>query len=134
MTEQGRYATMVFEDLLWRLFPIMLREAIKVAREYPEATDAELERRLSEHCRAMQTEYDRQIGELARAELKEKRDRKSDPETVKRNLEICVLRKKDKRKWSIAKLARQYQLTPRAITKILSAEAKWHWLAQTGTK
>ena len=48
-----------------------------------------------------------------------------DPETVKRNVEICNLRNEDKKKWSQGRLAKKFNVTDRYIRKVLEEESKW---------
>lgn len=62
------------------------------------------------------------------ANYKSKRNRKSDPDTIKRNVEICDLRKQDRKKWSLRKLAKHFNVTDRAITLVLKDEDKWRRL------
>lgn len=134
LTEQGRYAEMVFKEILWRFFPFLEQEARRLAREKPQLSDEEFEKEHHERMKQYAELRDREIGELERAKLKKQRDRKSDPGNVKRNLEICNRRRQDRKKWSLGKLAKTYRLTPRAITKIISEEEKWRRLAaQPGT-
>jgi hypothetical protein len=56
---------------------------------------------------------------------KQKRDRKSSPAIVRRNLEICDLRRLNPDHWSQARLAQKYKITKRAVQKILADEEKW---------
>lgn len=51
--------------------------------------------------------------------------RKSDPETIRRNVEICDLRRQDSRKWSQGRLAKKYHVTARLIRSVLKNEHKW---------
>jgi hypothetical protein len=44
--------------------------------------------------------YDRDISAIQKAQIKQVRDRKSDPQTIMRNVEICDLRHRDPREWS----------------------------------
>lgn len=55
--------------------------------------------------------------------------RRSDPQTIRRNVEICDLRKHDARKWTQGRLGKKYHVTTRAIRKILADEEKWRKLA-----
>lgn len=54
--------------------------------------------------------------------------KKSNPKTIHRNVEICDLRKTDRRKWSLTKLAKRFNVSVRSITKVLSEEEKWRSL------
>ena len=72
--------------------------------------------------------------ELIESQLKERRDRKPDPETINRNVAICDLRKQDPVTWSQGRLAKHYDVTPRYIRKVLEEEDRWRLLAsQLGT-
>jgi hypothetical protein len=54
-----------------------------------------------------------------------KRNRRSDPEIVKRNVEICNLRQENPTLWSQGKLGRKFGINPRTVRKILAEEKKW---------
>jgi hypothetical protein len=56
------------------------------------------------------------------------RDRPSDPETIKRNVEICDLRKQDQKKWSFGRLAKKFDVARQSIANILKEEEKWRKL------
>ncbi len=58
------------------------------------------------------------------------RNRKPDPENVKRNIEMCDRRNRDKKTWSYSKLAQTYDMTKRAVAKILAEEQKWRSLVK----
>lgn len=55
---------------------------------------------------------------------------KSSPGIIRRNVEICDLRKQDARKWSQGRLAKKYHVTTRVIRKVLKDEEKWRKLAE----
>lgn len=101
-----------------------------MAREQPQIADEEFDKLLNERVGERMALYDQKISELERAKLKKKRDRKSDPEIVRRNVEICDRRKQDRKKWSIGKLAKTYKLSHRGITLVLRDEPKWRRLNQ----
>jgi hypothetical protein len=129
-TEAERFADRVHETLGGLLFPLIFEEARRLARERPEATDAEFDRELLERAsRAVEVSHEK-ITELALARFKEQRDRKPDPEIVRRNVEVCDRRKQDPSHWSLSRLAKAYDLTPRMITKILEAEPEWRRRAE----
>jgi hypothetical protein len=119
--EQDRYARFIHEAFWRTLFPLLVREAVRRAKASPGITDADLET----HCNQVLDEYGRQQHRLTEAKFKQQRDRKSDQENVRRNVEICALRQQDKRKWSLQKLARKYDVSVRAISKILKGEGEW---------
>jgi len=75
------------------------------------------------------TEFYDTTEKLAKARVKEDRDRKSNPKTVRRNLKICDLRKQDAGKWTLGRLAKEYGITRQTVVRILNQEAKWRRLA-----
>lgn len=130
ITELGRFSDMMFQEITWHLFPILEREARRLAREKPELSEEEFDKEFHERIKQSTELYNREVAELEGAKLKEQRDRKSDPEIVHRNVEICDHRRQDRKRWSIGKLAKTYDLSHRAITLILRDEEKWRRLAQ----
>jgi hypothetical protein len=132
LTEQGRFAEMMFEELLWRVFPLLQRTARELIREDPSLSDEQFDKELHERVKQHMDVYNREISELERAKLKEARDRKPDPETVRRNVEICNLRKQDPAKWSLGQLAKKYEMTKQSIKKIIEEESKWRRLEVKG--
>jgi hypothetical protein len=58
-------------------------------------------------------------------EYKSKRNRKSSHKTIRRNVEICDLRKQNRRKWSLSQLAKHFKRSQRTITLVIREEAKW---------
>jgi hypothetical protein len=124
LTERERHSEMIFKEI-WRIFPLMQREARALVRENPDVTDEEIDRRLNEQIKRVMEDYNRAIGELERAKLKDARDRKSDPETIKRYLELLDLRKKDPKHWSLNALAKRFGMTRQSVQQIVKEEAKW---------
>lgn len=59
------------------------------------------------------------------ADAKEARDRKSDPAIVRRNVEICDLRRLNPKKWSFTTLAKKFDLPKSSIQLIVRTEAEW---------
>jgi hypothetical protein len=123
--EQARYASSIHKAFWQTLLPVFLREAARLAREQSSLTDAQLQGLCLEAC----AEYGRQQSRLARAEVKARRDRKSDARTVKRNLEICDLHRRDPGTWSLKKLAGKYKVSREAVVKVLRREGHWRRLA-----
>jgi hypothetical protein len=60
--------------------------------------------------------------------LLSRRNRKSAPATVRRNIEICDLRRKDQRTWSFRRLSNKYGITYQSIQRIIRDESKWRKL------
>jgi hypothetical protein len=132
LPEKGRFAEMMFEELLWRVFPLLQQTARNLIREKPDLSDEQFDKELHERVKARMEEYEESISELERAKLKERRDRKSDPATVRRNVEICDLRRRDQAKWSLGRLGKKYGMTKQSVKKILAEETKWRRLAEKG--
>jgi hypothetical protein len=128
LPELERFTEMVRSELLFNLFPVMQDEARRLAREQPRLSDEEFDRLFRERIKQSMETYNKEIYELAAAKLKEQRDRKSDPEIVRRNVEICDLRKQDPKKWSYGMLGKKYDMTKQAIKAILKEESKWRRL------
>jgi hypothetical protein len=59
---------------------------------------------------------------------KKARDRKSDPATIRQNVDICDLRKKDTKTWSQRALGKKFGMTRQSIADILEEEDKWRRL------
>jgi hypothetical protein len=57
--------------------------------------------------------------------LLQSRNRKSAPETIRRNVEICNLRDKDPRTWSLRRLARKYHIKWQSIQRIVKNCQHW---------
>lgn len=127
--ERDRFTTAVFNEMFSQFFPVVFRTAREVAKENRDISDDEFDAELYKRVAQLQAEYDQAIGEREATKLKAKRDRKPDPETIRRNVEICDLRKTDKRHWSQGRLAKKYHITTRAIRSILKDETKWRKLA-----
>ncbi|HTU88575.1 MAG TPA: hypothetical protein VMF69_00620 [Gemmataceae bacterium] len=128
-SERERYSDMVNQQLISLIFPYLLRQARQLAREQPQLSDEEFDKMFDEQIKESMETYDQAIGELAIAKHKEQRDRKSDPEIVRRNMEICDKRKRDKKKWTLGRLARDYEMRRQTIVSILKDEEKWRRLA-----
>jgi hypothetical protein len=123
--ELWKYNSNVFGSLIQTALPILLKHARKLAKEHPSLTDEEFERQLETMVtQFVQNERDA-VSELVREQIKKSRDRKSDPETIRRNVEICDLRKQNKKTWSQEKLAKKYEVTKQYISNVLKDEEKW---------
>ena len=129
--EQRHFSDMTFNMTVHLAFPWMIQHALAIVKEHPEATNEELYSLVNEATKESVEVYQEAHTELAEAQLKEKRDRKSAPETVKRNVEICDRRKADKRKWTLGKLAKQYHIARQTVVRILEQETKWRRLASS---
>ena len=108
-----------------RVMPQLVAMAIDMVRAAPdgsrEALCVELEKRF--HAKVHETV--RLFEEVAEKKMKAKRDRKSAPDTIKCNVEICELRRRDPKHWSQGKLAKKFGITARAVRAIIADEAKW---------
>lgn len=51
--------------------------------------------------------------------------RRSSPATIRRNVQICDLRKQDVKKWTFGTLAMKFKVKRQTILRILDEEQKW---------
>jgi AraC-like DNA-binding protein len=58
------------------------------------------------------------------------RNRRSDPETVRRNVEICDRRKLDKKTWTLGTLSQHYGISRQYVARIIKEEERWRRLAK----
>jgi hypothetical protein len=93
----------------------------------PEALTELMLRIIRSFLRELAPELSRKVANL-RARLA-KRNRRSATKTVRRNVEICKLRNDKPKFWTLGRLAKQFKVTKRAISKVLAEEIKWNWLA-----
>ncbi len=111
------------------LLPTMMVDAIDILHKTPDIEfDALLDQIRHKDREFHGVSFD-SIEALTERRLKTARDRKSKPETIRRNVEICDLRLKDAKTWTQGKLAKKYKLTPQGIRKILAEDTKWRQLA-----
>jgi hypothetical protein len=73
---------------------------------------------------------DLELIEMGKAIGRHQRNRKSAEATIRRNIEICDLRKKDPKTWSFRRLARKYEIRWQSVQRIVAAEPKWRDLAR----
>ena len=127
--------TLVFHEQFYRaitgmFLPILLKEARRLARgDLSNVSDEEFDKKFGEQISASIYSLIRTIFKRAEERFRKKRDRKSDPETITRNVEICELRKQDRKRWKLATLAKKFDVTIRYIGKVIQGEAKWRSLA-----
>jgi hypothetical protein len=129
--EMKKFSDMVNEQMLATYFPWLIQQARDVCRRHPDASDEELYSLINEESKRAIEVYEQTAGERAAAQLKQARDRKPDPETILRNVEICNLRKQNKKVWSLKKLATKYDVTVQRIAQILKKEPAWRRQAQS---
>jgi hypothetical protein len=129
--EQYAFSELLFNKITWMVFPIIIDSAIRVFRQSPDASDEELHTRINEQAKQTLSEFEEARDKLATAKEKQRRDRKPDPTTIRRNLEICDLRRRDPQKWSLKKLARKYKVSRERVHQILKDESEWLRLQST---
>lgn len=121
-----KFSDRIFESHSINLIPHFIEQALQVVEEMPGAGKEEklkeILKRGSEATRRMQES----VAKLEQEKLATKRNRKSDPETVKRNVEICNLRIQG---MSQGQLAKKFDITDAMIRKIEKEELKWRRLA-----
>lgn len=127
--EQKKFTDMVSDELLAHLLPYFARTAIDLVKQSPDANVDELVPLLIAREAERQKLHDEELSKLAEAKLKGQRDRKSDPGVIRRNVEICDLKRANAKLWSHRRLGKKYELSPQAISLILKEEAKWRQMA-----
>ncbi len=130
-TQQQRFGAMVTRSTRAVFGPLLMKEVLDVVRAMPNATDAEVSAIAGKRFDEAKAIYNELIANVERRKLKAARERKSDPETIRRNVEICRLRNVNPKHWSQGRLAKHFKITPRAIRKILAVESKWRKLYMT---
>jgi hypothetical protein len=133
LSERERFIQKIVEEITGVMMPAMLITALHFLQGKPELAGKSLEKLVAkQHVEAL-VDMSLKISQLYKtfeaARLKATRDRKSAPATVRRNVEICDLRKRDRKLWSQGKLAKRFKISPPAIRKILTDEEKWRRLA-----
>jgi hypothetical protein len=111
------------------IMPFLISNAVRLVRENPSLSNEAIEKKLASHAKKFGDDFAREAGDIEREKLKIQRDRKSDPRTVRRNVEICDRRRQDTKRWTFGRLAREYEITRQAIVRILKEEDKWRRLA-----
>jgi hypothetical protein len=112
-----------------RMIPMFVSQAIDVVRECPTASRKEMSDAIELRTKDWLRGYIDLAERIKAEELKSKRDRKADPKTARRNVEICDLRKRDPKHWTQGQLAKKFKVSSQAIRKILGQETKWRRLA-----
>jgi hypothetical protein len=133
LSERERFVQKIIEEVNGVMMPAMLITALHFIQGQPELAGKSLEKLVAkQHVEAL-VDMSLKVSQLYKtfeaARLKATRDRKSAPATVRRNVEICDLRKRDRKLWSQGKLAKRFKISPPAIRKILTDEEKWRRLA-----
>jgi hypothetical protein len=126
--ERIRFFDMISDEVVMRTMPGVMKAAVEAVRDMPQASMEELLTEVTRrHSDAMQ-EYDQEIVAIEAAKLKALRDRKSNPETILQNVQICD-RHSQNPELTQGQLGKQFDMTPAAIRKILKEESKWRRLA-----
>ena len=132
--EQKRFTDMVHNGLNPIVSSLALGNAIDVVRNAPTDTREELAAELGERMRQTVENIEGHAQRLEEVKLKRKQDRKPDPDTIRRNVEICDRHRQDPKKWNKKRLAREYAVTDRYIRGVIKEEAHWRRQAQIGSK
>jgi hypothetical protein len=128
-SEQEKFSQRIYGTLIEMLLPLLIDRAWELLKDNPDVTRERFGEEVDAGVRAWVEKCAIEMGEREREKLKKERDRQSSEETIRRNAEICNLRRTDPKKWSQGRLAKQYDLSAPMIRKILSEEAEWLKLA-----
>ena len=130
IAERERFTDILQETMVALIYPVLVKEARELAKRTHDLTDDQFDKELADRVTESSREYSEAIGQREAAKLKQQRDRKSNPDIVRRNIEICTLRNQDPTYWSQGRLAKKFKLkASRAIRLILEQESKWRLLA-----
>jgi hypothetical protein len=130
IAERVKYSQGYLGQLIQVMIPVLSEAVARKALELPGSTLAELAKATHDDAVAMFVQYAEAVGKAESAKLKDQRDRKPDPETIQRNVEICDLRKSDPKKWSQNRLARKFDVTRQYVQRVLKEEGEWRKLAR----
>lgn len=128
-TDREAYLRRDMHEQYELLLTLVLADAIEIVRQIPAITLDALMEKIRHQEKLVRGISFGALEASAERRMKSSRDRKSNPATIRRNVEICDLRTKDAKTWTQGKLAKKYKLSPQAIRKILSEETKWRQLA-----
>ncbi len=129
-SERFRLSQYLTSSMVTNMLPLLVEEARRLAKEGTRMSDEEFDQMVKERVMASVQKQTDAAATLAREELKEKRNRHSAPKNVRRNIEICDLRRKNPTYWSFGRLASKYRMRRQSILRILENEAKWRQAGQ----
>jgi hypothetical protein len=125
LQEKEKYLKLYLSPMMGVMFPILAKTAGDMARVMPMASNDDLGKAINKTVMDTFNEYGSTIAKVELDKAKIERDRKSDPEIIKRNVHICDLRISNPGKWTQGKLSKHFKISPQGIRKILSEEAEW---------
>lgn len=103
------------------LYPMMLDKAVKACREMAHISDDEIKDAMTKHAAQLMGV----MRDAAFEEVNTQRNRKSDPETIRRNIEMLDKRRSDSKTWSYAKLGDHYGVSKEYARDVIKAEGHW---------
>jgi hypothetical protein len=127
-SQQWEFSSRIYTTIVNLALPLCVSRAAQLVQENPDLTHEALKEKLALSVTAFVEDAAKDMSELRLEQFKKKRERKSDPETVQQNIEICDLRKKDKRRWSLGALAKKFGMARQSVSNVLKEEEKWRRL------
>jgi hypothetical protein len=100
--EQYRFTEMIFGEIIWKAFPWLVQHAIEVVKQHPQASNDELYTLINEATKRSVEAYQVTHTELAKAQLKEKRD----PKPRKTDRDEAIVRLRDEEKKTFGEIPR----------------------------
>jgi hypothetical protein len=119
--QRGALVFYLLHRTVSKLEPLMIAEARRVAQERPVGAAPDFDAAIGRQVEATQRELWSGAVDTAGREFKRQRDRKSDPNIVNRDREIRERRRSNPKTWTLAKLAKQYEISIRTVRDILKA-------------
>ncbi len=116
------------EQVIKILMPIAIDRAWELLKERPDVPLEQFRTELKDRITKWVEALGEEMAELERDKVTAQRNRKSNPETIRRNIEICDRRKLNPSLWTLGKLAKEYGIKRSTVQGILNDEPKWRQL------
>jgi hypothetical protein len=107
---------------------LIVKRAVELLTERPGLSADNLSEEIEAGIRDWVVKIAAEQAKLEQEKLKDQRDRKSSPVTIRRNVEICDLHKLDPKKWTLGQLGKRFKLNRSTIRDVIRDEQKWRQL------
>lgn len=125
--EKFEFAGQYTQHIIDGLMPVVIEQAWNILKQKPKIEKDKFVEDAKVKVKEWVEEISREVAEVEREKLKEKRDRQSDSENVVRYVEIINFAQSNPKIKQNA-LAKKFDLSPSMIRKILKEETKWRTL------
>lgn len=118
----------LYRKTFLRVLPACYQHAREILSMNPEISDDEFQKDMHAKLEKFVMDTKSLAAQKEKENLETQRNRKSDPNTIKRNVDICKL-KDEKPNLSLGQLGKQFNLSPSSIRDILEERSRWFSLA-----